>query len=273
METTWRFAPLGEARAELGESPTVTADGHFVWWVDISGRKILRTAVADGATQTWPAPQQVGFIAELPDGRLVAGMESGVFEFTPPNGTFAPIPGTAPGAGMRFNDAMVDPLGRLWAGTMLLSNDKPAGALYLFDAGLAMHQVAGGLITPNGLAFDVERGRLYWSDSHPEVRIVWTATFDPEQRELTQHAVFAAFTGDARPDGATLDAAGDYWIAALEASALLRFSPQGGLVDRIAVPVRVPTKPAFGAAGELYVTSKAFADDQLGGRLLRQLTD
>src|SRR5690606_17956305 len=79
---------------------------------------------------------------------------------------------------IRFNDATVDAVGRLWATTMPLANDSAEGAIWVFSEDWRMHRVAGGFRTPNGLAFDVTRSRLYFSDSHPTVRRVWHAEWD-----------------------------------------------------------------------------------------------
>jgi sugar lactone lactonase YvrE len=46
-------------------------------------------------------------------------------------------------------------------------------------------------------------------------------------------------------------------MAAVDGACLLRFAPDGRLIDRVELPVEKPSKPAFGgtALGDLYVTS------------------
>ncbi len=56
------FEPLSIVRAELGESPVWSASEACVWWVDITGRRVLRTGT-DGVTETWEMPEQTGFVA------------------------------------------------------------------------------------------------------------------------------------------------------------------------------------------------------------------
>ncbi|MDA0952976.1 MAG: SMP-30/gluconolactonase/LRE family protein, partial [Proteobacteria bacterium] len=60
-----------------------------------------------------------------------------------------------------------------------------------------------------------------------------------------------------RPDGATVDAEGCYWSAHVDGWALLRYAPDGTVVQRLIMPVQKPSMPAFAGDGldMLYVTS------------------
>ncbi len=77
---------------------------------------------------------------------------------------------------------------------------------------------------------------------------------------------------EGRPDGATLDAEGHYWVAMFEGGRLLRFSPSGEQLEALATPVQCPTMPCFGGDDlrTLYVTSARKgrpADELSSGRL------
>ena len=62
---------------------------------------------------------------------------------------------------------------------------------------------------------------------------------------------------DGRPDGATVDAEGHYWVAMFEGGQLLRFAPSGEQVAALPMPVQCPTMPCFGGDDlrTLFVTS------------------
>ena len=62
---------------------------------------------------------------------------------------------------------------------------------------------------------------------------------------------------EGRPDGATVDARGHYWVAMFEGGQLLRFAPSGERVAALATPVQCPTMPCFGGDDlrTLFVTS------------------
>ncbi|MBX3530129.1 MAG: SMP-30/gluconolactonase/LRE family protein [Rhizobiaceae bacterium] len=272
MRETVTAQPLGPAVAELGESPFWSGEENCVWWVDVTGRQVLRTDADTGATERWPTPQQIGFLARV-NGALVAGMEQGLFRFDPQAGAFDLIAGTELAPGMRFNDATVDAAGRLWASTMRVANDRADGAIHVFSDGWRMHRVADGFRTANGLAFDAARSRLYFSDSHPTVRRVWHAGFEPHTGRLGEPAVFMRFAdGDGRPDGAALDRDGNYWIACLEAGTIEVRAPSGEARRSIRLaPGPTLTKLAFGPQGRMFVTAKATPPRPLSGLLVCDL--
>src|SRR5690606_884269 len=250
MDPGWQFRRFSDRSATLGESPLWSEDQGCVWWVDIEGRRLLCSEAAGGATREWTAPGPIACHALLPDGDLLAGIGRGLFRFERSGGRFLELARLETDLPVRFNDGALDPVGRFWAGTMDLDNWAPIGALYRIGPDLRPQRVFEGLLTPNGLAFDPDRSRLYFSDSHATVRTVWCCDYDAGTGEVGERRVFARFTeADGRPDGAAIDAEGNYWIAATDVAALLCFAPDGSLRRRVAVPVTHPTKPAFGGAG------------------------
>jgi sugar lactone lactonase YvrE len=84
-----------------------------------------------------------------------------------------------------------------------------------------------------------------------------------------------------RPDGAAIDAMGNYWIAAVDGGALWCFSPGGERLRVVEASVRSPTKLAFGGEsdGRVFLTSKApnqeghDGADSEGGYLLTATAD
>jgi len=52
-----------------------------------------------------------------------------------------------------------------------------------------------------------------------------------------------------RPDGATVDSDGCYWVAGNDGACLLRFTPQGLLDRRIELPMAKPAMCSFGGPG------------------------
>lgn len=257
------FAPLSPALATLGESPVWSAAERCVWWVDVPSGTLFRTRInggeTDHMTDHWALPEQLGFVVLMADGGLALGMESGLFRFDPASEDLERIvenrePGT------RFNDAATDGAGRLWAATVDLDNRRPVGTLYRISPDLSVTEIVSGLTTPNGVAVDDQRGRLYLSDSHPDVQTVWVAGLDLASGAVGDRAVLAHmhdFSG--RPDGAAVDADGTYWIAGVGGGAIHGFDAAGRHCAVLATPCADPTKPAFGGAGldRMVLTSKA----------------
>ncbi len=67
-----------------------------------------------------------------------------------------------------------------------------------------------------------------------------------------------------RPDGATVDADGNYWCAMFEGARLVKLSPAGQLLQELPLPVLCPTMPCFGGDGlrTLFVTTAGKRSDE-----------
>lgn len=266
----WQFEALSNERAELGESPVWSAEEQCVWWVDITGRKLLRTDATTGQTQVWNTPEQIGFCALTAPGKLVVGMETGLFSFDASVGNFDNIYKLET-ANIRFNDATTDAAGNLWAGTMALENVGPVGTLYRITPNLEVTVIQEGLMIPNGLAVDFDSGRLYFSDSHPDIQTIWVAELDVRSGAVSNKRTFVSLRDfDGRPDGGALDAMGNYWISGVSGGVLHAFSPDATHLAKIQVPVESPTKIAFGGPDfkTIFITSKTDTTSEFGGRLV-----
>lgn len=255
----WKFRRLTQDRAILGESPVWCPDRQAVWWVDVTGRRLFLTTLATADTLSWAMPEETGFVVLSRAGTVVVGLETGLFRFDP-DGAGLTLLCRQPIVGQRFNDAATDDAGRLWAATMEIDNRSPTGLLYRIVPDGPAEPMLDGLHTPNGLAVDGDRGRLYLSDSHPSRQIVWTLPLDPTTGALGERELFVDMTGlDGRPDGAALDRAGTYWIAGVGGGCVHGFAPEGATVAKVATPMPDPTKIAFGgpARDQMVLTSKA----------------
>ncbi len=269
-----------EERDCVGESPVWSPAEQALYWVDIEGRKIRRCQPG-AVAQSWTLPERVGCIALSADGRVIAAMESGIAAVTLGESGSVQLDWLAridhPAANMRFNDGRCDAAGRLWVGTMVMdmSLASPQGGLYCLDERGLTGPYVSELITPNGLGFSPDHKTIYLSDSHPQVQQIWAFDFDLETGTLSNRRLFADITAlPGRPDGAAVDAAGNYWICGNDAGQVHCFSPEGKLQRSLAVPFPKPSMCAFGGArlDRLFVTSIPPADpvqdpSQLSGRL------
>lgn len=264
IEFEMRVQPSG--RSMLAESPVWDAETGDWWWVDIPGRQILRRPGESDEVETWDTPEETGFIV-LTDQGPAAGMETGIYAFDPRWARFDRMV-AFDDPGCRFNDATVDATGRLWASTMHKAAEPGRGRLHCVGPGLNLHMVSDGLTIPNGLAHDTAGGRLFWSDSYPEVQTIWTAPLDLTTSALGAATVFAKTTDlPGRPDGAAMDADGNYWIAAVDGCEIYVFSADGTLAHRHKAPVQFPTKIGFGGPDGRGIALTSKADAQSGGYL------
>src|SRR5262245_2926180 len=159
VECVW---PVG---AELGEGPFWCAAEQAVWFVDIKGQQIHRWHEPSGERRSWSAPAQPGFLVPTADGRLIAGLKSGLHWFNPLTGQFRLMQVVEPQArNNRLNDSFVDAQGYLWFGSMDDDERDPTGALYqLTDRGCVERD--RGYVITNGPTESPDGRTLYHTDT------------------------------------------------------------------------------------------------------------
>ncbi|TCR87865.1 SMP-30/gluconolactonase/LRE family protein [Rhizobium sp. BK376] len=272
---TIAFDVFSDRWAHLGESPIWSESGNCIWWVDTDGCRLLRTDAATGQTEVWDAPEAVGCITLRADGMLVAGLATGIFLFDPVSGQFELVCSPESRNDVRFNDGALDPAGRFWAGTIHREITEPAGAIFCIEPDFGHRRIFDHFWTPNGIAFDQKRNRMYFSDSHPTVQTIWVCDYDVSTGTPSNRRVFATTHAlEGRPDGAFIDEDGVYWIAGVGGAQLLRFAPSGEALEPISVPVSHPTKIVMNRKNprSVFVTTRRMAgDDEThpSGHLLR----
>ncbi len=272
--------PVGDVTAVLGEGPYWRPEDDSLLWVDIPQGLLHVTRVRPGETIT----VDVGAVsAAFPvlgqAGLLIAGGSRLTLRPTGQAGgsgvrVIAEIPARE---GVRFNDAAVDPAGRVWVGSMHTGETEPLGALYRLDPGRVLTPVVKGATVSNGIGWSPDGSRMYYNDS--PLRRIDTFDYDPATGEASARRVFADLCDvPGFPDGLTVDLDGCVWVAMFGGGALRRFTPDGRQDAVIPVPASRPTSCAFGGPDltDLFVTTASIdmteaerAAEPLAGRLLR----
>ena len=271
--------PVGDVTAVLGEGPYWRPEDETLLWVDIPRGLLHMTRVQPGETITVELDEVSAAFPAVGGGILTAGGRRLTLRATAPGeGWAGRTVAEAPARqGVRFNDAAVDPAGRVWAGSMDLEEKEPLGTLYRLDSGGTLTAVEHGATVSNGIGWSADGTLMYYNDS-PKRRI---DVFDYDQAtgEASQRRMFADLSGaDGFPDGLTVDADGCVWVAMFAGSTLRRFTPAGQPDAVLPLPVSQPTSCAFGGPGmaDLFVTTACRglsearrAAEPLAGRLLR----
>jgi sugar lactone lactonase YvrE len=234
------WTSLGDGRYELGEGAR-WIEGS-VYFVDLLAGRLLRT---DPDRDPNPEPlltldMPLGAVAPFADGWLAAagtglvriGADGHVDILDQP-AAHSPTP-------LRVNDAVADPHGRFWFGTMALNSTPDAGSVYRRDTDGTLHSVVTGITIPNGPVFNAEGTTMYLADTARSV--IYTYPVDPSGA-LGDRSVFARVEG--QPDGMTIDADGYLWAAIWGGSRLHRYTPDGALAETIPVPASQPTSVAL----------------------------
>jgi len=258
MPAALDFAPLGDVRCALGESPVYDARRDALWFCDIVGRTLHRVDLLSEAHRSYGFDSEVCSLGVAASGRLVVALRKVVGLFDPDGGAFealATIEGERPET--RLNDGKVAPDGSFFVSSIHDAPDRAAiGTLYRVDAVGNVQAKVGGLRSANGLAFSVSGRTMFHSDTRAGWIDRWD--FDPATGAISGRRRFAQLDEESgRPDGGATDAADGYWSAGLSAACLNRFAADGRRVERYPLPVAAPTMPCFGGRDlkRLFVTS------------------
>lgn len=258
-----------DRRDRLGEGPLWSARENALYWVDILGRRINRLSLADDAVTSFEQPDCAAWVIERAGGGFVAGIGRDLVELDLPANECRLIGTVDDGIeGNRLNDAKADPSGRIWAGTMPVSCDRPSGALYRLDPGGAITQVDAPYTIANGPAIDPAGRFLLHTDT--ALRTIFRFEMH-EDGSLGARTPFITFEkGWGNPDGMTFDADGGLWVACWGAGCVTRFTPSGARDRSIALPASQITSCTFAGPGldRMFVTSASDGvDEPLGGAL------
>jgi sugar lactone lactonase YvrE len=246
----------------LGESPWYERRTGRVSWVDHPASRVLWRDLNTGDTGEVSTPEPVSAAVPRIGGGLVLCLADGPV-LMDPDGTLRVLGSIAEAdaaAGLaanstpiRANDAKADPVGRLFVGTLALDGTAGAAGLYRLDPGSSqLRRVLGGVGVGNGLGWSPDGATMYFVDT--AAARVDAFDYDLATGEMTGRRVFADFNAaqplGGKPDGLSVDSAGGVWVACWGGSQVLRFTADGALERRIALP-------------PVYVTSCAFAGDDL----------
>lgn len=253
----------------LGENPIWNVAEQALYWLDTRTPVIRRYCPATATIDEWLVPEpyrssdqivsfafraQTGMIAAFRRGFCFLDIHAGRIEPVVQAEQVPDVPETN-----RMNDGKCDAHGRYWCGSMDTRFAGPTGSLYRLGADLRCDKIDSGVICSNGIAFSPDNRTMYYADSRAAV--IWAYDFDLDDGVPSGRRVFVStepFSG--RPDGATVDTQGNYWIAMVAMGAVFKFNPAGKLEQRIELPVSFPTMCAFGGSrlDTLFVTSASF---------------
>jgi len=241
----------------LGEGPQWHVGERRLYWVDAFAPAIRSFDPESGTLSSYPMATDIGSFVFTPEGDVIAGMRSGFQRINLATGRSAPIANpVARDDRLMLNDGKCDRRGRYWCASVHSDFIGAQVEIFRLDPDLSVHVMDGGFIVGNGIAFSPDDRRMYFADSRNET--VWVYDFDIESGAITNRRVFFSTRDiDGRVDGATCDRDGNYWCALVHGGAIACISPEGRMIERIAVPAKHPTMVAFGGADLdiLFVTS------------------
>lgn len=246
-----------EARATLGEGALWDARRQELLWVDIQGMRCWRSDPSAGRHESYEVGQMVGTVVPRRAGGVMLAVHRGLARFDFATRTLTMVADPENNAQLRFNDGKCDPAGRFWAGTMPLGASGPLGSLFCLHADGRCERKLTGVRVSNGLAWSRERRTMYYIDT-PTQQVV-AFDYDEATGDIQRpRPVIEIDRRDGHPDGMTMDAEGNLWIALWDGGAVVCHDPRNGRrLARIAVPAARTTSCAFGGPrlDQLYITT------------------
>ena len=250
-----------DVKADLGEGPIWDARLGRLLFVDIMRGEVHTFDPANGDHAIFEMGQPVGAVTPTTGGDWVAAARDGFFRVNPATGAtslLAMVEADRPGN--RMNDGYCDPQGRFWAGTMSMTHDRDAGALYRLDPNGQVTQMLSPVTISNGIDWSPDGSRVYYVDTGTARIDVFD--FDAEHGTLLNRRPLVEIAPEhGKPDGLIVDEEGFIWLALWGGGAIHRYAPDGTLDRAVPMPVSHLTKCAFGGPdlADLYVTSASTA--------------
>jgi len=264
----------------LGEGPHWDETTGLLSRVDIHAGLLRLCDPVTGVQSTQKLGPPVGFALPRRTGGFVVGMGLRIVLLDPDGAQRTIVDLSHLDPYNRFNDAVCDAQGRLWAGTMCSQRPdgvRPLGeaSLYRIDPDGTCEEVLSDLTISNGMD---------WPDEHTLMHVdsfrhrIDTYPVDAAGR-LGEGSILAEFDpADGLPDGLTIDDEVCVWIAFFGSGQVRRLDPRGAEITRVTFPATCTTSVAFGGPdlSDLFVptsrhrlTPEQTAQQPLAGSLFR----
>lgn len=239
MKARYSILP-GCPAVELAEGPSWDHERDLFYWVDIRGRRVLRTDLS-GDIRSFDMPQEVGFVVPARDGGFVVGLRNGLFYYDEAGASRCLWEADYDQQRCRINDGKVDRQGRIWFGTMEDIEVNPVSHLYCYEGGTC-RVVRGDVVTSNGLGWSPDSDIFYYTDSIPQK--IWAYDFNPTDGTIDNQRDFVSGEGRT-PDGLCVDSEGFVWGAKWGGSVLVRYAPDATIDETYEFPIERITSAAF----------------------------
>lgn len=247
-----------DCRNKLGEGPLWHTTEQALYWTDIDGHKLYRLAYGESVPTVIETGQTIGGFTIQSDGSLLLFGAGGQI-LSLAEEKMSVLVDSLPGEeGLRFNDVAADPAGRVFCG---IYGNRP-GRLYRLDTDGSIRVVLDGIGCSNGIGWSPDRSVMYYTDS--SARSIWAFDYDISTGDMANQRPFVVRSqNEGVPDGMTVDAEGFVWSAIWGDACVIRYSPSGEEVQRVATGSKCTTCPTFGGPelDELFITSASYGDN------------
>lgn len=249
--------PVTDVRCELGESPLWLPGHGELAWLDIAGHELHRFAPERQTTRSIPLTAEVSAIGLGSDTELIAAVHDGFGWVDLATGEVRNIGDRLISHPLgRMNDGAVGPDGAFWGGSKLPADHAAKGGLWRLDASGTTRRVVDRATISNGLDwFPGQSSRMLYVDSASGG--VDQLTIAPDGSVVSRTRVIDIDPVVGEPDGLTIDAEGQVWVAIWGGAQVLRYDAAGTHTATIRTSAEHTSSCCFGGADgrTLFITS------------------
>lgn len=256
---------ISTQRHQLAEGPFWSQSEQALYWVDIPACQVWCWHQTSNEYQHWTLPQKVSAVFTTQSDRLLVTLADSVAYLNKTTGELEHLCDLDTDiAGNRSNDAKCDTHGNLWVGTMDDAEEKASGRLWKVTPEGKKTLMLEGIGISNTLAWDESRGRFYFGDSM--TRKVHAFPY-PEFYDVRSQKPFFEVKEGIGADGSCIDSEDCIWNANWNGARVVRYNPEGEVLQTIELPFSKPTSCVFGGpdGNTLFITSASVdtSDDEL----------
>ena len=249
---------LLDAKAMLGEGSIWHPKEKKLYWVDIEGKALHIYDPVTKEDKQFPVGARIGTVVPVQNGGALVALQNGIYKMDTKTGKLCfvnnPLPDTV---GLRFNDGKCDPAGRFWVGSMGMDSRRKGASLYRIDKDKSIHTMLDSVSISNGIVWTTDKKTMYYNDT--PTGTIQGFDYNDKTGEISNRRVVVRIPkGGGGPDGMTIDAEGNLWVALWGSGTVGKFNPlTGELLQKIIVPAPNVSSCAFGGKNleTLYITT------------------
>lgn len=248
-----------DAKAIVGEGPVWDHRQALLYWVDIMHGHLHVYDPQTNKDVVHEIGQYIGAAVPRENGGLVMALQHGFAFYDTSSENLEMIHDPEQHMpGNRFNDGKCDPAGRFWAGTMEIEEQNPTGSLYYLNPDLHVQKKLSNIHISNGLAWSGDHAKMYFIDTLTYKVQCFAYEITTGEIQYERDVVKIDRKKMGAPDGMTIDAEDNLWVAMYDGGKVCCFDPDTGtLLEQIAVPAKKSSSCAFGGENldTLFITS------------------
>ncbi|MDC6367322.1 MULTISPECIES: SMP-30/gluconolactonase/LRE family protein [Flavobacteriaceae] len=245
-----------------GEGPIWDGRNGCFYWVDLLKGNLYKGHLKSGKVDSINIGQALGAVGLSNTKNLVLAVEKGFGVYNIEAKNFMLIDPIAETLNpkVRFNDGIVGPDGKFYAGTMHWDGKNGFGSLIRFSPNGKYDIIESNHTIPNGMGWNNDRDTFFMVDTGHHC----IYAFDFVEGELSRKRVIKKFKNDEHPDGMAIDSKDHFWIAMWGGAKIVHLDEKANYVEEIGLPVKYPTSCCFGGENkkQLFITSSRLPLDK-----------